>query len=124
MATSDEIERRVEETDAATSAKRSAAAKQVGELARRRADVSRQLADLERELGDVLAESSDVISTDELAKFTDVPVADLNQWLSGRKVARPKRRKSASASPARSGTTSAAPKLVEPVADSRVLAGL
>ncbi|WP_216209744.1 hypothetical protein [Amycolatopsis aidingensis] len=94
MATPDEIERRVEDNDAARSAKRAAAAKRVGELAQRRADVADQLADIERELGDVLAESTDVIGTDELAKFTDIPLADLNQWLDGRKTTRTKRKKS------------------------------
>jgi hypothetical protein len=89
MATTEEIERRVEEADAARSAKRAAAAKCVGELAQLRAEVAEKLGDIERELGDVLAESSDVIGVDELAKFTDVPAADLTQWLNGRKTTRP-----------------------------------
>lgn len=55
MATTEEIQRRVEQTDTARSAKRSAAAQQVGELAARRAAIAEQLADIERALGDVLA---------------------------------------------------------------------
>ncbi|MFF5990415.1 hypothetical protein [Prauserella flavalba] len=94
MATTEEIERRVEQADAARSAKRAAAAKRVGELALLRAEVAEKLGDIERELGDVLAESSDVISVDELAKFTDVPATDLTQWLNGRKTTRPKRKRS------------------------------
>ncbi|WP_435581616.1 hypothetical protein [Amycolatopsis thermoflava] len=94
MATTEEIERRVEQADAARSAKRAAAAKRVGELAQLRAEVAKKLGDIERELGDVLAESSDVISVDELAKFTDVPATDLTQWLNDRKTTRPKRKRS------------------------------
>lgn len=106
MATSEEIERRVHEHDTAWSAKRSAAAKRVGELAQRRAAIAEQLSDIERELGDVLAESSDVIGTDELAKFTDVRAAELNHWLDGRKTTRTKRKKSASGSSAAKSNTS------------------
>jgi hypothetical protein len=94
MATTEEIERRVEEADAARSAKRAAAAKRVGELGQLRAEVAEKLGDIERELGDVLAESSDVIEVDELAKFTDMPAADLTQWLNGRKTTRSKRKRS------------------------------
>lgn len=94
MATTDEIERRVEQADAARSAKRAAAAKRVGELAQLRAEVAEKLGDIEQELGDLLAESSNVISVDELAKFTDVPATDLTQWLNGRKTTRPKRKRS------------------------------
>lgn len=88
VATEEEIARRVEEADVARSAKRSATAKRVGELAQRRAAIAEQLSDVERELGDVLAEAGDVIDTTELAQFADVPVADLTQWLNGRKPAR------------------------------------
>lgn len=106
MATTEEIERRVEEADIARSAMRSAAAKRVGELAQRRTAIAGQLSDIERELGDVLAESSEVIEIDELAKFTDVPVADLNQWLNGRKNTRTKRKKSAGGPAAAKSDTS------------------
>jgi hypothetical protein len=95
MATTEEIERRVEEADAARSARRAAAAKVVGDLAQRRAAIADQLSDIERELGDVLAESNDVIEINELARFTDVPAADLTQWLNNRKTTRPKRKKPA-----------------------------
>lgn len=108
MATTEEIERRVEEADAARSVKRAAAAKRVGELAQLRAEVAEKLSDIERELGDVLAESSDVIGVDELAKFTDIPAADLTQWLNGRKATRPKRKRStASTSTAKSDVSQA-----------------
>lgn len=95
MVTTEEIERRVEEADAARSARRGAAAKRVCDLAQRRAAIAEQLSDIERELGDVLAESSDVMEIDELAKFTDVPAADLTQWLNNRKTTRSKRKKPA-----------------------------
>ncbi|WP_240690761.1 MULTISPECIES: hypothetical protein [unclassified Amycolatopsis] len=95
MATTEEIERRVEEADAARSAKRSAAAKRIGELAQQRASIAEQLSNIERELGDVLAESTDVMDIAELARFTDIPAADLNRWLNSRKTSRPKRKKPA-----------------------------
>ncbi|XVS62058.1 hypothetical protein ACQPYE_27825 [Actinosynnema sp. CA-299493] len=93
MATPEEIRRRVEQTDTARSARRAAAAQQVGELAQRRAAVLDQLEDVERELGDVLAEAQDVIGVDELAEFTDLKPADLTAWLAGRKPGRGKRKK-------------------------------
>ncbi|MFD2422689.1 hypothetical protein [Amycolatopsis pigmentata] len=89
----------MEEADRARSVRRSAAAQRVGELAHRRALIVQQLFDIERELGDVLAESSDVMEIDELARFTDLPAADLTQWLSGRKTSRTKRKKSIGDSP-------------------------
>ncbi|MGB3441134.1 MAG: hypothetical protein WBA97_20485 [Actinophytocola sp.] len=107
MATTEEIERRVEEADAARSAKRAAAAKRVGELAQLRAEVAEKLGDIERELGDVLAESSDVIGVDELAKFIDVPAGDLTHWLNGRKTTRPKRKRSTSTSTEKSDASQA-----------------
>jgi hypothetical protein len=93
MPTPDEIDRRVEEADTARHAKRSAAAQQIGELAQRRAIIAEQLDDVERELGDVLAVSRDVMDIDELARFTDVPAADLTRWLTARKATRTKRKK-------------------------------
>ncbi|MEV6242697.1 hypothetical protein [Lentzea sp. NPDC051838] len=93
MLTTEEIQRRVKEADADRGAKRSATAARVGDLAKRRAAVAEQLADIDRELGDVIAESSDVIEIDELARFTDVPAADLNQWLNSRKATRPRRKR-------------------------------
>lgn len=102
MATTDEIRHRVEEADTARSARRSAAAQQVGELARRHAAIAAQLEDVERQLGDALAEVQDVIDIDELARFTDVNAADLTQWLTTRKTIRTKRKK-----PAQNGHTTA-----------------
>jgi hypothetical protein len=108
--TPEEIEHRVEENDSTTTAKRSAAAKRVGELARQRAAIAEQLSDIERELGEVLAESSDVIGTEELAKFTDVPVVDLDRWLNSRKATRTKRKKPVSApSTAKADTNQGSP---------------
>jgi hypothetical protein len=95
MATPDDIERRVEENDGPRTARRSSAAQQIGELAQRRAVIAEQLADIERELGDVLVASSDDIDINELARFTDVPAADLTRWLDGRRTTRTKRKKSA-----------------------------
>jgi hypothetical protein len=95
MATTEEIQRRVEEADAARSAKRSDAAQQVGELVQRRAAIAEQLEDIERQLGDVLAAAREVMDIDELARFTDVPAADLTRWFEARKTARTKRKKPA-----------------------------
>ncbi|GAA0609682.1 hypothetical protein GCM10010174_28760 [Kutzneria viridogrisea] len=95
MATAEEIERRVEQADTARSAKRSAAAQQVGALAQRRAAIAEQLADIEDQLGDVLAAAQEVMDMDELARFTDVPAADLTRWLAARKPARGKRKRPA-----------------------------
>ncbi|WP_246127720.1 hypothetical protein [Amycolatopsis rhizosphaerae] len=97
--TTDEIQRRVEEADTARSAKRSEAARQVGELAQRRAAVAAQLEDIERQLGDVLAGAQEVIDIDELARFTDVPAADLTRWLTARTTSRPKRKRSPGRAP-------------------------
>lgn len=108
MATTEEIERRVEEADAARSAKRSAAAKRVGELAQQRASIAEQLSNIERELGDVLAESTDVMEIAELARFTDIPAADLNRWLNSRKTSRPKRKKPAGRASSTKGAASPA----------------
>ncbi len=91
MTTPDEIERRVEEVDSARTARRSAAATEVGELAKRHAAIAEQLADVDRQLGDVLAGARDVMDIDEFAKVTDVPAADLTRWLEARKTSRTKR---------------------------------
>ncbi|MFG1645551.1 hypothetical protein ACGFMK_35165 [Amycolatopsis sp. NPDC049252] len=88
MITTDEIERRVEKADAEKSARRTAAAREVGELAHRRAALAEELADVERKLGTVLATAADVIGVDELAEFTDVPSADLTTWLTAGKPRR------------------------------------
>ncbi|MEU4524737.1 hypothetical protein AB0F52_39210 [Amycolatopsis sp. NPDC024027] len=85
MITTDEIERRVEKVDAEKSARRTAAAREVGELAHRRSTLVEQLADIERRLGTIIAAAADVIGTDELAEFTDVPAADLTSWMTAGK---------------------------------------
>ena len=95
MATAEEIERRVEQADTARSAKRAAAAQQVGALAQRRAAIAEQLADIEGQLGDVLAAAVEVMSIEELATFTDVPAADLTRWHTTRKPNRGKRKRPA-----------------------------
>lgn len=109
MATTDEIRRRVEEADIARSTQRSAAAQQVGELAQHRAAIAEQLEDIERQLGDVLAAASEVMEIDELARFTDLPAADLTRWLEARKTIRTKRRKPASFAAATKRDTTRAP---------------
>lgn len=96
MTTTDEIRRRVEQADADRSAKRSAAAQHVGDLARRRAAIAEQLHDIERQLGDVLAVARDVMDMDELAHFTDVPTTELNRWLEARTMTRRRRKKTTS----------------------------
>ncbi|EWM12037.1 hypothetical protein [Kutzneria sp. 744] len=93
MATADEIERRVEQADTARSAKRAAAAQQVGALAQRRAVIAEELSDVEGQLGEVLAEASEVMDIDELARFTDVAASDLTRWLTARKPNRGKRKR-------------------------------
>jgi hypothetical protein len=95
MATAEEIELRVEQVDTARSAKRSAAAQQVGALAERRAAIAEQLAGIEEQLGDILAAAQEVMDMDELAAFTDVPAADLTRWLAARKPSRSKRKRPA-----------------------------
>ncbi|HYS36674.1 MAG TPA: hypothetical protein VEO01_13700 [Pseudonocardiaceae bacterium] len=108
MTTPEEIRRRVEEADTARSTKRSAAAQQVGELARQRAAIAEQLADVERQLGEILTAARDVMDIDELARFTDVPAADLTRWLTARKTSHPKRKRPLIAENATSRTPSAA----------------
>ena len=93
MATTEEIRQRVEQADTVRSARRSAAAQQVGELARHRATLAEKLADIERQLGDALAAASDVIDIDELARFTDVSASELTHWLSSRKTTRTRRKR-------------------------------
>ena len=106
IATAEEIDRRVEAADTARRAKRSAAAKEVGELAQRRTVLAEQLAEVERQLGEVLADAGDVLEIDELARFTNIPAADLTAWLTSRKPARTaKKKRPATAS---SGAPSAA----------------
>jgi hypothetical protein len=109
VATTEEIERRVEEADATRHAKRSAAAQQVGELAQRRAVIAEQLGDIEGQLGDVVAAAQEVMDIDELARFTDVPAADLTRWLTARKPARTKRKKPAAGAPGTENDTSRGP---------------
>ncbi|WP_020499950.1 hypothetical protein [Sciscionella marina] len=77
--TTDEIARRVEETDLARSAKRAALAQHVGELARRRAHIIEDLTSIDRELGEVLDECLGVLGLTELAGFTDVPESELSR---------------------------------------------
>jgi hypothetical protein len=109
MATPEEIRRRVEEADTARSAKRSVAAQQVGELAQRRAAIAEQLADVERQLGDIFAAAKDVMDVDELARFTDVPAADLTRWLTARKTTRTKRKRPTAGAPGEESDMSRGP---------------
>jgi hypothetical protein len=108
MATPEEICRRVEQADTTRSARRAAAAQQVGNLAQRRATIVEQLENVERELGDVLAEAQDVIGVEELAEFTDLKAADLTGWLASRKATGGKRKKAASG-PGTQGSARRAP---------------
>jgi hypothetical protein len=98
IATAEEIDRRVEAADTARRAKRSAAAKEVGELALRRRALAEQLDEVERQLGEVLADASDVLDIDELARFTNIPAADLTAWLTPRKPPRTTKKKRPAAS--------------------------
>jgi hypothetical protein len=116
MATTEEIERRVQQADAARCAARAAAARQVGELAGRRAVLAEQLDEIERELGDVLAAVQDLMDVDELAAFTNLSAADLTRWRDARarrKTARPTRKRPAKAGDSGGGrsarTTAPAP---------------
>lgn len=93
IATAEEIDRRVEAADTARRLKRSAAAKQVGELAKTRTELAAQLDEVERQLGEVLADASDVLDIDELAWFTNIPAADLTGWLTTRKPSRTTKKK-------------------------------
>jgi len=109
MATPEEIRQRVEQADIARSARRAAAAQQIGELVQSRAAIVEQLEDVERELGDVIADAQDVIGVEELAEFTDVKAADLTQWLAGRKTTRAKRKKPAASASRAQGEVSRRP---------------
>ncbi|MFF0147027.1 hypothetical protein ATK36_5360 [Amycolatopsis sulphurea] len=93
IATAEEIDRRVEAADTARRLKRTAAAKQVGELAKTRTELAAQLDEVERQLGEVLADASDVLDIDELARFTNIPAADLTGWLTTRKPNRTTKKK-------------------------------
>jgi len=99
MTTIDDIARRVEDADAARSARRTKAAQLVGELAHERVAVVQRLADIDQQIGDAIVENGDVITVDELAKFTGVSAADLAQILDSRKNSRGRRRKSGVGSP-------------------------
>lgn len=97
MITPEEIDRRVEEHDAPRSARRSAAARRIAELAGRHAALAEQLGDIERALGDELAAAQGLMDVDELASFTELPAADLTTWLTAhtaRKPGRAKRKRS------------------------------
>ncbi|NYI93707.1 hypothetical protein HNR02_007082 [Amycolatopsis endophytica] len=103
MPTDDEVEHRIEDVDAPRTARRKAAAQQVNQLAQRRAAIVAQLEDVDGQLGEIVADAEDVISIDELARFTDLKVSDLTQWVAGRKPTRSKRKK---ATPSKAGTRS------------------
>lgn len=122
MTTAEEIERRVQQFDTARSARRAAAARQVGELAGRRATIVTQLAEVERQLGEVVADAQDVIDVDELAAFTDLKPSDLTRWLTGHKPARGKRRKAATATSAQ-GTSSSLAGSSAPVSEQETSSG-
>jgi len=108
MPTDDEVEHRIEDVDAPRTARRKAAARQVNQLAQRRAAIVAQLEDVEGQLGQIIADAEDVITIDELARFTDLKAADLNQWAAGRKTTRARRKKPTAGKPGRrSGTQSA-----------------
>ncbi|GAA2975769.1 hypothetical protein [Actinokineospora diospyrosa] len=107
MLTPEEIRRRVEDADTSRSARRAAAAEQVGELAQRRAAIVEQLDGVERELGHILAETAEIIDIDELASFTGLKAADLTAWLAGAKPVRGGRRKKPSLDPRTSPAESA-----------------
>jgi len=109
MITPDEIDRRVTEHDAPRSARRSAAAKRIAELAGRRAALAEQLGEIERALGDELAAAQEVMDVDELASFTGLPAADLARWLTAhtaRKPARARRKRTDVAADGERGTRS------------------
>jgi hypothetical protein len=109
MITPEEIDRRVEEHDAPRSARRSAAAKRIAELAGRRAALAEQLGEIERALGEELAAAREVMDVDELASFTELPAADLTRWLTAhtaRKPGRAKRKRTDAAADGERGTHS------------------
>ena len=106
IATAEEIDRRVEAADTARRAKRSAAAKEVGELAQRRTVLAEQLAEVERQLGEVIAGASDVLEIDELERFTNIQAADLTAWLTARKPPRTTKKKRPAASAQSGGPSS------------------
>lgn len=94
MPTSDEINRRVKEADTPRTEKRSQVCTRIAELAEQRATQAAQLAETEHQLGEILADAGEVITIDEVARITEVPATDLDQWLAGRKTVRGKRKQS------------------------------
>jgi hypothetical protein len=119
MATAEEIAHRVAESDTARSANRSAAAKEVGQLAGRQAVVAEELRRIEAQLGTAVVAAQEVLEIKELARFTDVPVKDLVRWSTAQKPARGRRKhtdansdkpaRAAAAPGPRAGTPTAAP---------------
>ncbi|SDN05809.1 hypothetical protein [Allokutzneria albata] len=105
MTTPEEVQRRVADSDASRSTRRAEAAKQIFELAQRRTAVAQHLEDVERQLGEILTNASEDIAIDELARFTDIPVADLTRWRDMRPTARTKRRKTAGGATGTKNTT-------------------
>lgn len=109
MATTDDVERRVEESDSSRTVKRAAAAKQILVLAQRQADAAEELATVERELGEAIADAAAVITIVELATFTDIPAADLTTWRDHRKPSRTKRKRLTGSATAAKATPPATP---------------
>ncbi|MET9628303.1 hypothetical protein ABZX92_12645 [Lentzea sp. NPDC006480] len=97
MPSPDEIRLRVSQADKALSIRRAACAEKVGDLAQRCKALAAELHDTERQLGEVLAESKGVIELEELAKFTEVPVADLTRLSAAAKPRRGRRKRAATA---------------------------
>ncbi len=121
MATSEEIQNRVDEFDSARSARRKAAAYQVSELAGRHDELVTQVDEVKRKLAEVLVEYSDVITVEELARFTEVPESHLEQWRDGVKAGRPKKRRATRTPAARESTHHAA---ANPVVNAKPTAAL
>lgn len=117
IASEDEINDRLEEKDAARSARRKKAAAAVGDLARHHAGLVGQINDIERGLGEILVAAGDVIDVPELAEVTKVAAADLSRWRDqAAKPARGKRhRTGAKKNPAGAGIRTAdAPRTARP----------
>jgi hypothetical protein len=110
IASAEEIDRRVEAADTTRRLKRSAAAKQIGELAKTRTELAIQLDEVEQQLGEILADASDVLDIDELSRFTNIPAGDLTGWLTARKPNRVRKKKSTVPAPS---TTTRGPSMAK-----------
>lgn len=94
MPTDQEIERRVTTDDTPITARRIAIAQKVSELGIQIAVVSEQLQRLIGQARQEIGDNHEIITVEKLAVYTDIPKANLNEWLTGYKALGNKRKRS------------------------------